>query len=187
MNNCDLPYLRTLPSGAKIAIEQFDSQAVTSHATKREMQRATWHNLARKLLEDPAATFTYSEVGAPQIVGSPLFLGVSHSASLIAVIVAPHPCAIDIESLDRNFERIESRYISSAERPLIQEPHHRALIWSIKECLYKYSGRKGLTLLSDIRVKALTGKMFTGSIAPHAEQISGEAIICFGHSLAFIG
>ncbi len=157
-------------------------------ADHRQQERSAWHKLARTLLKDPQAQFEYNQVGAPQIVGSHLHISVSHSRELVAVIVSPQRCAIDIESLSRNFERVSSRYISPLEKSLLtQGATSRALIWSIKETLYKYAGVKELDLLNGLRVSVLTHADFVGSIDPHIEPIHGSVATLFDHSLAYIG
>ena len=78
---------------------------------------------------------------------------VSHCRGSVAVGLSDAPCAVDIESLDRNFGRIASRYMTPAEQALSDDPRWPAVVWSAKETLYKYAGRRELDLLCDLRVE----------------------------------
>ena len=95
----------------------------------------------------------YNETGAPVVEGAAVHAAVSHCRGSVAVGLSDAPCAVDIESLDRNFGRIASRYMTPAEQALSDDPRWPAVVWSAKETLYKYAGRKELDLLSDLRVE----------------------------------
>ena len=95
----------------------------------------------------------YNETGAPVVEGAAVHAAVSHCRGSVAVGLSDAPCAVDIESLDRNFGRIASRYMTPAKQALSDDPRWPAVVWSAKETLYKYAGRKELDLLSDLRVE----------------------------------
>lgn len=95
----------------------------------------------------------YNETGAPVVEGAAVHAAVSHCRGSVAVGLSDAPCAVDIESLDRNFGRIASRYMTPAEQALSDDPRWPAVVWSVKETLYKYAGRKELDLLCDLRVE----------------------------------
>ncbi len=104
----------------------------------------------------------------------------------MAVIISPIPCAVDIESISRNFERVAPRYIAPQESHLAS-PQSLPTLWSIKECLYKYSGVKGITLLEDIRVMEIEQEHFIGSVTPHNITIHGCVESLLDHVLVYIG
>ncbi len=171
-----------------MAIERLPSRDSLQRGEYRRVEREAWHKLARYLLHDEAAQFDYTAVGAPFIVGSPLHISVSHSADLVAVILSKVRCAVDIESLTRNFERVASRYISPRES-LLQEDIEslRPKLWSIKESLYKYGGVEGLDLLSDIEIIRLEGESFEALTKTEQEPIVGSVVELFSHTLAYVG
>lgn len=201
MNNGGVPYSIALPSGALLAVDLIDNLvgvdlarpiSLSESTSRRQREKDAWRALARMLLGDPTAQFSYSSIGAPLIEASHLNISVSHSATLVAVIISAEPCAVDVERLDRNFVGVASRYISPSEQPLLAlSSHAHALLWSAKEALYKYAGRKSLELLSDIRVLSLTPRaddfIFAATIAPHEHKISGTATFVSHHSLVYIG
>ena len=95
----------------------------------------------------------YDEVGAPVVENSPVHVAVSHCEGSVAVALSDAPCAVDIESLGRDFGRVASRYMAGAEAAVCSDPRWPAVVWCAKECLYKYAGRRELDLLRDLRVE----------------------------------
>ncbi len=119
----------------------------------RALLRFTLHSMGH--IKESTAPIKYNSVGAPYIVGSKLHIGVSHSSEMVAVIISTKPCAIDIERLDRDFERAAARYATAAEREIVDiydEQIRLPLIWCAKECLYKLAGQRELDLLHDLKV-----------------------------------
>ena len=94
----------------------------------------------------------YNHVGAPQIVGSTLNIGVSHTADCVAVVLSERACAVDVERKDRDVERISDRFITSEERNLCSRPEVLVALWSARECYYKLRQDRSLSMLTDIRV-----------------------------------
>ncbi|MFI3286498.1 MAG: 4'-phosphopantetheinyl transferase superfamily protein [Rikenellaceae bacterium] len=188
MSNKPPYYTAELPSGALLAVNKLPPRDTLQRGEYRAMERQAWQALARQLLNDPNAHFDYSAIGAPFIVGSHLHISVSHSAELVAVILSPQPCAVDIEALTRNFERVASRYISPDEELLFGSLNsYKASIWSIKECLYKYAGVKELDLLNDLRVTSMESDRFSGWIASPQNTVKGFISVIAGHTLVYIG
>ncbi len=196
-------YTKQLPAGGVVILELIrsledlinqanthDIEVVKGQSPKRQREQLAWRRIVRNHFENQPVILSYNEVGAPQIEllssSKRYYIGVSHSSSHVAVIIASRPCAIDIETLSRDFSRVASRYLSPTEAALSSSPDHLALAWSAKEALYKFAGRKELTLFSDIRLTQLSGGSFEGSITPHTTTLRGVATTHFGHSLVYI-
>jgi phosphopantetheinyl transferase len=130
-------------------------------AEHRRREWLAWHVMIRRLI-GPGALTGYNAVGAPILKNTsaehPLHLSVSHSGPWVALYVRRRRCGLDIESLDRQYARVASRYISPAERALWDgeaDSRFHALMWSTKEAVYKYAGVRGLGFLEQIRVVAI--------------------------------
>ncbi len=95
----------------------------------------------------------YDAVGAPTVEMSPWFLSVSHCRGSIAVALSKTRCAVDIETLDRDFGRVASRYMTAEERALSDDARWPAVGWCAKETLYKYAARRESDLLGDLRIE----------------------------------
>lgn len=137
----------------------------TLSADRRRREVVAWRSLLRWMLSEMGADarlpVKYDIVGAPYLVGSALFISVSHSSTHVAIVISESKCAVDIESLDRNFESVASRYATASERTLLQNSDiaptlHLPLIWSAKEAMYKLSGRQGLDLLKDLIIEEVS-------------------------------
>lgn len=85
--------------------------------------------------------------------GGRVHISVSHCRGSVAVLFSDRRCAVDIETLDRNFRRLASRYMTPAEAALSDDPRWPAAVWSAKETLYKYAGRRELDLLRDLSIE----------------------------------
>lgn len=110
-----------------------------------------WRYIVRREL-GADVTIDYNENGAPILLNRTEHISVSHSADFVGVIISDDRCAIDIERLDRNFERVASRYIRPEEQSLSQDERLAAILWCAKETLYKYANESGLDLLRDLRI-----------------------------------
>ena len=133
--------------------------AAAGFAPVRRSEWLSWRAIVRRELV--AATgcaaqeirIAYDEVGAPVVENSPVHVAVSHCKGSVVVALSDAPCAVDIESLGRNFWRVASRYMTGAEAALCSDPRWPAVLWSAKECLYKYAVRRELDLLRDLRIE----------------------------------
>lgn len=118
---------------------------------KRRREALMWRYIVRRELGEDTV-IEYDENGAPQLLNRDEYIGISHSADFVAVIISQSRCAVDIERLDRNFERVTARYIRPEERILSNDKRLPAAIWCAKETLYKFAGKRGLDLLRDVKV-----------------------------------
>ncbi len=129
----------------RASVERFTSPA-------RRIEHLAWRAALRTVIPD--GDIAYAESGAPVVMGSPLHIGVTHTCGLAAVIVSPKRCAIDAESVTRDFSRSCARFISPQEALLADAAHQdfAVAVWCAKEAMYKYSGRRGLDFLDDLRI-----------------------------------
>lgn len=79
----------------------------------RKIEWLAWHALLQAL--HPGAKASYDPQGGP-ILDVNLHIGVSHTRNYAAVILAPTPCAIDIENIERDFSRALPRYTTPQEQ-----------------------------------------------------------------------
>ena len=79
----------------------------------RKIEWLAWHALLQIL--HPGVKACYDSQGGP-ILDVNLHIGVSHTRNYAAVILAPTPCAIDIENIERDFSRALPRYTTPQEQ-----------------------------------------------------------------------
>ena len=100
------------------------------------------------------ALIVYTEQGAPRLEGSDLYIGVSHTVDLVAVVVSDEACAVDVERKDRDVKRISERFLSASEREMCCSNEDFITFWCARECYYKLRGDSSLSLLTDMRITA---------------------------------
>ncbi len=162
--------------GRRDFLTQSDLAYIEDFRSPRRREEVTaWRIALRLSLHDAGfgdealREISYNEYGAPYLVDSKICIGVSHSAKYVAIIFSDMPCAIDIESRERNFERVSTRYVSPSERALFGDECHTLslpLLWAAKETLFKVSGDAGLDLIDDLKVLSWDKDqaMLTGTI-----------------------
>lgn len=148
--------IERIPSLESLVAEAHPDDAAiaeTFGAQHRRREFLAWRAIVRRIAGKDIK-IRYDESGAPQIVGSPIFISVSHCREHVAVAISDRPCAVDIENPSRDFGKVLSRYLTEGELALSSHPDFHAAAWCAKEALYKYHRRGGLNLLSDIRITA---------------------------------
>ncbi|MEG1699811.1 MAG: 4'-phosphopantetheinyl transferase superfamily protein [Alistipes sp.] len=128
------------------------AQSRTFGSARRRCEYLTWRALVRRTL-GADVQITYNAVGAPVIANRDVYISVAHCAERVAVCLSDAPCAVDIETENRNFTRVTSRYMSLAEQRLSANPLLAAAVWCAKEALYKFAGREGLDFVRDLHVE----------------------------------
>lgn len=118
-------------------------------------RRIVRHELGRGVMID------YNDVGAPIVDVPNTFISVAHGGEMVAVAIADERVGVDIESLDRNFSRIQSRYMTTEEIALSSNEEWAARVWAAKEAIYKLYGKREVDLTEDIRITGLDTQSMT--------------------------
>lgn len=147
-----MPQLEELEASA--TAEELQSVASFCSCSRRR-ERLAWRALLRES-QGEQVEVGYKESGAPIISNSLYkYISVSHSRTHVAIVLSHTPCGVDIESLDRDFSKVASRYLCDEERTLCCEEWWSAAVWCAKETLYKVAQPEGVDLLSGLRIEAL--------------------------------
>lgn len=116
---------------------------------RRRTEHLAWRRVVRREL-GRGVEIGYNEVGAPTLNLENTHLSVAHGAGRVAVVISDKRVGIDIESLERDFTSVSSRYMSPEEQALSTHKEWGAMVWCAKEALYKLYGERGLDLKHDI-------------------------------------
>ena len=127
-------------------VEQFGS-------VSRRCEVLAWRSIVRREVGCDVE-IAHDEYGAPTLNKPDTHISVSHSRDRVAVLFADGECAVDIESADRDFGRVATRYLSSEEQQLAEQNALYAEMWCAKETLYKYYKKGGLDFVKDISIAA---------------------------------
>ncbi len=126
----------------------------------RRREHLAWRRIVRYEL-GRGVMIDYNDVGAPIVDVPNTFISVAHGGERVAVAIADERVGVDIESLDRNFDRIQSRYMTAAEIVLSESEEWAARVWAAKEAIYKLYGKREVDLTEDIRITGLDTKSMT--------------------------
>lgn len=150
--------------------EQEWRQAEGFASARRRDEYLSWRAAVRRELGRDVG-IEYDCAGAPQVDTPDTYISVSHARGMIAVAIADRRCGIDIERLDRNFERVADRYLSPRERRLSADPAWLAMAWCAKEAMYKFYGRRGVELRDGLVIESCdeAGGTIGGRMAGAAE------------------
>ena len=127
---------------------------------KRRREHLAWRRVVRNEL-GRGVVIDYNEVGAPIVDIPNMHISVAHGGERVAVAIADERVGVDIENLDRNYERVKSRFMSPTEEALSDMEEWPAMVWTAKEAIYKLYGKREVDLTEDIHITALNTETMT--------------------------
>lgn len=96
------------------------------------------------------------EHGKPYVKGFDGYISLSHSNEYAAAISHPrHPVGVDIEIIQPKIKRIKQKFMTEKELRFIHgenEIEQLYACWCAKESIFKWQGRKGISLKQNIDV-----------------------------------
>lgn len=119
---------------------------------RRRAEHLAWRRVVRRELGRDVR-IDYNEVGAPVVDTPNIYISVSHARGCVAVAIADCRVGVDVERTDRDFDRVQSRYMRDTEASLSSDEWWPAAVWSIKEAMFKYYGQQSIELLGDLRIE----------------------------------
>ena len=118
----------------------------------RRSEHLSWRRIVRREL-GRGVSISYNDVGAPVVDSPNIYISIAHAKErMVAVAIADEVVGVDIESMDRDFECVASRYMSAEEQQLSCDDVWYAMVWSAKEAMYKLCGRRGVDLTADMHI-----------------------------------
>ncbi|WP_423128324.1 4'-phosphopantetheinyl transferase superfamily protein [Gaoshiqia sp. Z1-71] len=168
------------------ALEDPRYRAISHIRRKREWLAV---RLLMREVNCPAGQLFYAENGQPRL-NNPTYkhISISHSDSLAGIFLHPSQAVgLDIEQADRDFIRIEQKYLSPEEQELARTiSGGHGLFWCIKEAVYKLADTPGLHFARQIRIflqedSKLAVTLITGTTKTFQVnhfEIEGQLIVC---------
>ncbi len=127
-------------------LEQLYSKISSQHRKKEWLASKV---IVQQQLND---NITYTSNRAPRLLSGSQEISVSHSNRLCCVMVHDRRCGVDIESCDRDFERVAKRFLNNSERRLITTNREMCVAWCAKEAIYKLIGRVDVDFSEDFNI-----------------------------------
>ena len=140
---------------------------------KRRREHLAWRRVVRNEL-GRGVVIDYNEVGAPVVDTPNTHISVAHGGERVAVAIADERVGVDIENLDRNYERVKSRFMSPAEEALSDMEEWPAMVWTAKEAIYKLYGKREVDLTEDIHIIGLNTE--TMSLSAEVRDTKGIVV-----------
>lgn len=121
----------------------------TYAAFRNDRRRKEWLTV-RILLSEMAGAgvgIAYLPSGKPYLVGSDLFISITHTIGYVGIRLGRRPVALDMEYRSERVLKLIPRFVSEAEMRFIAPDNKETtalIIWSAKETLYKLFDRADL-------------------------------------------
>lgn len=135
-----------------------------SHPHKR-LQHAAGRRILSALYPDfPIQSICIAPSKKPFLIASDYFFSISHCGNYAAAIVSQRQqVGIDIEIPKIQIENVQHKFLSGAEKLLVQSwpmpiVFALTLAWSVKEAVYKWYGLGGVDFIRDIQLKSLVAQ-----------------------------
>jgi 4'-phosphopantetheinyl transferase len=115
--------------------------------------------LIRHLFKGHVIEVIKDEFNKPSLTvdGNPYFISITHSYQYAAVIVSKtRAVGIDMEKMDERIQRVKHKFTRDDEFFFLQqekESEMLTVIWSAKETLYKYYGKKELDFKLHLKIE----------------------------------
>ena len=138
------------------------SYAATFGSDERRREFLSWRAVVRQAL-GREVQIAYNELGAPILVGRAEHISVSHTRDLLVVALSKDRVGVDIERLDRRYQRILAKYLTAEEQQLSADPRFPAAAWCAKEAIYKWAGIEGLRF-EEVEICSFTANRLTARI-----------------------
>ena len=162
---------KTIPAEDLLVLRSF------SHDQRKKEWLAA-RILAEELTDGKNVRIVYDEHNKPALKGSQKHISISHSHSLLTMILDSKETGIDIELVKPNVERIKEKFLSEGELKSLGEEkltEKLTLYWCAKEALYKYYGKKLLTFKEHLIVEPFdytgTGQLLARIIHPSMNKL----------------
>ncbi|QIA08961.1 4'-phosphopantetheinyl transferase family protein [Draconibacterium halophilum] len=153
-------------------------------AEKRRKEFLASRLLLQTLLPQCPEIIYQEKSGKPSLNNSNLNISITHSANLAAIILSEKSIGIDIEQLDRNIDKVVTRFANPSEISFIEKSNDpqllKILLWSAKEAIFKCSGIQGVQFNEHINIAS-----FDYSAQPHFNGSLSHATGKFYYDLFF--
>jgi phosphopantetheinyl transferase len=87
------------------------------------------------------------------------YVSISHSFEYVGIMFSKHhELGFDIEKIDTRIERVAHKFLNNNEQLFAQNIITKTLIWSAKESVYKWYGKKELDFKLHMEMQSFTEK-----------------------------
>ncbi len=111
-----------------------------------------------------------------------LKVSISHTDKYCCVMFSDMDCGVDIESTNRNFDRVAKRFLNENEREFIISQREKCVAWCAKEALYKKINVKEIEFKDDFVTTCISNDSVEVEYKQKVYKFKyfniGESIVC---------
>jgi len=158
------------------------SDAEKNHLLKISAPKRQVEFLATRILTEKItggkSEIVYQTDGKPTLLNSRKFISISHSANLVVVFISELNCGVDVETINRDTDRIAKRFLHPSEMENIRNSDQPKLLqllyWCAKEAIFKCSPQKGVQFNEQILITPFNMNHETHFIASLTSETGNE-------------
>lgn len=205
-------YIKTLTNGSSLCLwhieESEEELRANLNISKREQNellairsergRVRWlavRKALNALFPDGVAECLKDEHGKPYIDNYEGYISLSHSNDFaIAMVHAKNAVGVDIEIIQPKIRRIAQKFLKDFEIERVHGEHEIERLyvcWCAKEAIFKWQGKKGISLKQNIEIEAFqfqeTGTLQARLYTPDfSQQLTVDYEKMDGYLLAYV-
>lgn len=124
-------------------------------SVKRQKEWLSVRLLLKRLLNEDV-TIAYEPTGAPYLINSEKNISISHSGSLVAIVLSDERVGVDVQMISDKPLRLSSHFLSDEEIHIMGQELDALTavkLWCAKEAVYKYLSIPETPLIGGICLK----------------------------------
>ncbi len=140
-------------------LQKIQLKKIINHPHKRLQHLAGRYLLQLLQPGFPLHLIEIADSNKPLLSNEAFHFSISHCRDFAAAIVSENKLVgIDVELIQPKIEFIKHKFLSDTEQKLLpaSTPQLLTLMWSCKEAVYKWYGRRGIDFRSDIVIKNIS-------------------------------
>lgn len=130
-------------------------QAMSFKSDKRRLEFLAVRLLLHTLVETDA-TIGYKDSGEPYLDDGSYYISITHTREYVGIILNPmYRVGIDVERISDKVVRVRDKFLSDGELAFVEHDNarvHLALMWSVKEAIYKVMPTKPSNIIEQITI-----------------------------------
>ena len=132
------------------------TQAKQSFKSVKRQKEWLGVRLLLKHLQGTNISIGYKSTGAPYLIESDKQISISHSGSLVALVLSDERVGLDVQTISNKPLKLISHFLSNKEQNILQDQYDELTavkLWCGKEAVYKYLSIPETSLIGDIKLE----------------------------------
>jgi len=137
---------------------------------KRQLEWLSSRYLLHRYVDHDISSLEVNDHGKPIYRDAGFSISISHTDSLVGIMVHPNECGLDLQIKSDKINRVAHKFCSDQDRsvlsPFMDKKEAEHYIWGLKECVFKAYGKKGVSFMNEISIEEVSkkGKIHLASV-----------------------